>query len=170
MRKRLPKELAPETRQELERVIANAGLVATDLPLPTSGPIFVSANGTPLNMNNLLNRQILPTLDRCVCGKARREHASERHAFQANSAIPKWHGWHAFRRGLGTNLKRLGVDLKTIQDILRHAHITTTADIHVKEVSDNAVAAMELLEKQIEGELRKSVEDRGRACSAANLQ
>ena len=169
-RKRLAKELAPETRERLERVIANAEAVATDPPLPTTGPIFVSANGTPLNMNNLLNRQILPSLDRCVCGKARSQHAGERHAFKANSAIPKWHGWHAFRRGLGTNLKRLGVDLKTIQDILRHAHISTTADIYVKEVSENAVAAMELLEKRIEGELRSSVEDAGRAYSAANLQ
>ena len=62
------------------------------------------------------------------------------------------------------------MDLKTIQDTLRHAHIATTADIYVKEVSENAVAAMELLEKRIEGELRSSVDDAGRAYSAASLQ
>ena len=118
----------------------------------------MSSNGTPLNMNNLLNRQILPALDRCVCGKARSQHAHERHPFKADPATPKWHGWHAFRRGLGTNLKRLGVDLKTIQDILRHAHIATTADIYVKEVSENAVAAMQLLEKRVELELSSSYE------------
>ena len=169
-RKRLTKELAPETRDHLEHVIANAGAMAANPPLPKTGPIFVSARGTPLCMNNLLNRQILPALDRCVCGKARSQHARDRHPFKVDPATPKWHGWQAFRRGLGTNLKRLGVDLKTIQDILRHAHIPTTADIYVKEVSENAVAAMELLERRIEGELRSSVEDAGRSYSAASLQ
>ena len=38
----------------------------------------------------------------------------------------KWWGWHAFRRGLATNLHRLGVPDKTIQAILRHANISTT--------------------------------------------
>jgi hypothetical protein len=32
-----------------------------------------------------------------------------------------WYGWHAFRRGLATNLHRLGVSDKVIQQILRHA-------------------------------------------------
>lgn len=163
-RKRLATAI-PENRQTNEQIILDASAVVAD-PLPRTGPIFVSANGTPLNMNNLLNRQILPALDRCVCGKARKEHADEVHAFEANPAIPKWRGWHAFRRGLGTNLKRLGVDLKTIQDILRHAHIATTADIYVKEVSEDAVAAMQLLEKRIEGELGSV----GKTYSAVNLQ
>lgn len=107
-------------------------------------------------MNNLLNRQILPSLDRCVCGKARRQHVGEQHPFKVNPASPRWFGWHAFRRGLGTNLKRLGVDLKTIQDILRHAHISTTADIYVKEVPEDAVAAMQLLEKRVDLETQGS--------------
>lgn len=169
-RKRLAKELAPETREHLQQVIANAAAMAANPPLPKTGPIFASANGTPLNMNNLLNRQILPALDRCACGKARSQHAHERHAFKTDPATPKWHGWHAFRRGLGTNLKRLGVDLKTIQDILRHAHIATTADIYVKEVSENAVAAMGLLERRIESELHSDVDKGARAYSAASLQ
>jgi hypothetical protein len=32
-----------------------------------------------------------------------------------------WHGWHAFRRGLATNLHWLGVSDKVILQILRHA-------------------------------------------------
>lgn len=47
--KRLAKELAPETREELEQVIAKAAVMAANPTLPTTGPIFVSANGTPLN-------------------------------------------------------------------------------------------------------------------------
>lgn len=53
-------------------------------------------------------------------------------------------------------MKRLGVDLKTIQDILRHAHISTTADIYVKEVPEDAVAAMQLLEKRVDLETQGS--------------
>jgi integrase len=33
----------------------------------------------------------------------------------------RWRGWHAFRRGLGTNLSELGVDDGIIQTLLRHA-------------------------------------------------
>jgi hypothetical protein len=32
-----------------------------------------------------------------------------------------WYSWHAFRRGLGTNLNQLGVEPKDIQAILRHS-------------------------------------------------
>ena len=54
---------------------------------------------------------------------------------QANLA---WHGWHAFRRGLATNLHRLGVSDKVIQQILRHANVSTTMNIYVKTVSADA--------------------------------
>jgi len=131
--------LAPETRERLSEVVKAAEHLAKNPPVPTAGPIFVSRKGTPLNMNNVLNRQILPAL--------RKANLKDRNGAEL------WHGWHAFRRGLGTNLKRLGVDLKTIQEILRHAHIATTADIYVKEVSEQAVEAMKRLEKHFEAEL-----------------
>ena len=51
---------------------------------------------------------------------------------QANLA---WHCWHAFRRGLATNLDRRGVSDKLIQQILRHANVSTTMNIYVKTVS-----------------------------------
>ena len=57
-----------------------------------------------------------------------------------------WHGWHAFRRGLATNLHRLGVSDKVIQQILRHANVTTTMNIYVKTVSADAANAMKTLE------------------------
>jgi integrase len=116
---------------------------------PVAGPIFASVNGTPQNMNNLLNRGILPVLNRCaVCGEAEdSDHAG--HNYRRDGSLPEWHGFHAFRRGLGTNLKGLGVDLKTIQEILRHAHISTTADIYVKEVSADSVKAMLKFERKL---------------------
>jgi hypothetical protein len=59
-----------------------------------------------------------------------------------------WYGWHAFRRGLATNLHRLGVSDKVIQQILRHANVTTTINIYVKMVSQDAEEAMKRLESK----------------------
>ena len=67
-----------------------------------------------------------------------------RPAFEA--AKPPWYGWHAFRRGLATNLNRLGVPDKVIQQILRHANVTTTMNMYVKMVSQDATVAMKTLE------------------------
>ena len=63
-----------------------------------------------------------------------------RPAFKA-AKLP-WYGWHAFRRGLATNLNRLGVPDKVIQQILRHANVATTMNIYVKMVSQDATVAM----------------------------
>jgi len=49
------------------------------------------------------------------------------HDFKRDSSLPEWHGWHAGRRGLGSNLYRLGVPELVIQRILRHANVSTTA-------------------------------------------
>jgi integrase len=88
---------------------------------PEKGYVFRSSTGTPLNFANLANREIKPVL-----AKAELE----------------WHGWHAFRRGLATNLNRLGIADKTIQAILRHADLSTTMNSYVKSVSADTVAAM----------------------------
>ena len=65
-------------------------------------------------------------------------------AFEAAN-LP-WYGWHAFRRGLATNLNRLGVSDKAIQQILRHANVTTTMNIYVKMLSEDATLAMKTFE------------------------
>ncbi len=58
----------------------------------------------------------------------------------------EWHGWHAFRRGLATNLYRLGVPDKTIQSILRHSSVATTMNVYVKSVPQDAIDAIKRLE------------------------
>jgi integrase len=95
---------------------------------PTTGPIFRASNGKPLNLDNLVTRAIVPALE--------------------GTGIA-WHGWHAFRRGLATNLHRLGVDDKTIQAILRHSNLSTTMNIYVKSVSEAQVEAMQRLEEAL---------------------
>jgi hypothetical protein len=54
-----------------------------------------------------------------------------------------------FRRGLGTNLYRIGAPDKTIQAILRHSNVSTTLSFYVKPVAEDAQAAMQKLEKAV---------------------
>jgi integrase len=60
-----------------------------------------------------------------------------------------WHGWHAARRGLGSNLYRLGVPDIVIQRILRHANVSTTATYYIKTAADDVRNAMTKLENRI---------------------
>jgi integrase len=117
---------------------------------PSSGPMFPNELGRPSDLNNLLNRTILPILNRCeLCKKPELGHEGERHRYQRNSSVPEWRGWHAFRRGLATNLHRIGVDDKTIQLILRYANVVTTPNIYIKSVSKDGREGMARLEQQI---------------------
>jgi integrase len=65
-------------------------------------------------------------------------------------SFPEWHGWHAFRRGLATNLHALGVDDKTIQGILRHSNIGLTMNVYVKSVNESQVNAMDSLSEKLD--------------------
>jgi integrase len=58
-----------------------------------------------------------------------------------------WHGWHSFRRGVGTNLKELGVDDLTISRILRHEGVAVTQQHYIKRVEKPSTEAMKKLEK-----------------------
>jgi integrase len=117
---------------------------------PQSGPVFANSLGKPLCMNNLLGRVMLPSLNRCaLCGKSEKEHAKANHDYTRDARIPKWHGWHAARRGLGSNLYRLGVPEMVIQRILRHANVSTTAPYYIKTAADDVRVAMSKLESNI---------------------
>lgn len=81
--------------------------------------------GAPLNLANLARRVIVPKL---------------------KEAGIEWHGWHALRRGIATNLFRLKVPDLQIQSILRHANVATTR-IYIKPVVEDSQLAMAKLEK-----------------------
>ena len=49
--------------------------------------------------------------------------------------VDKVIGWHTFRHSLGTNLRFLGVDIKTAQELLRHANSRITLDLYSQAVS-----------------------------------
>jgi integrase len=59
-----------------------------------------------------------------------------------------WHGWHACRRGLATNLHALGVPDIVIQAILRHSNVSVTRESYIKRdgVDPQSQAAMKALE------------------------
>lgn len=117
---------------------------------PQSGPIFRNSLGRPLCLNNVLGRQILPALNRCAsCRKSEDDHRRADHEFERDARYPEWHGWHAARRGLGSNLYRLGVPDKVIQQILRHANVSTTMAYYVKGTADDVRKAMETLENNV---------------------
>ena len=117
---------------------------------PDKGPIFATGVGNPLALGSLVNRSILPALNRCeVCGKQATDHQGANHQFKRDPRIPEWHGWHAARRGLGSNLYRLGVPKIVIQRILRHANLSTTATYYIKTAAHDVKQAMERLENNI---------------------
>ena len=93
---------------------------------PQSGWIFESRNGKPLNLDNLATREIRPLL---------------------KAAGLRFYGWHAFRRGLATNLIALGVEPKTVQAILRHSNVLTTLNLYAKSIPEQSVHAMRNLEE-----------------------
>jgi integrase len=117
---------------------------------PLSGPIFANALGKPLALGSVVSRVILPTLNRCErCGKLEADHTVAGHEYKRDEQFPEWHGWHAARRGLGSNLYRLGVPIKVIQAILRHANPGTTSNYYIKTADDDVREAMIIFQNEI---------------------
>ena len=118
---------------------------------PTAGLVFPSGGKQPLDPNNVLGRTILPVLNRCAtCHQPKGEcDTKTAHRYERDSSLPEWHGWHAFRRGLATNLHDLGIDDKTIQAILRHSNVKTTQECYIKTMPKQTVEAMAKLNDKI---------------------
>lgn len=115
--------------------------------------MFPNGAGKPMDLNNLVNRVIVPSRTRCVhCRRGSAEHILADHNFNLDERLPKWYGWHAARRRLGTNLYRLGVPEKTIQGILRHANVSTAATYYIKTAAAAAQAATAKLETELIGQ------------------
>ena len=134
---------------------------------PVAGPIFANALGKPLALSSAANRVILPALNHCeACGKAESEHQKASHSYKRDTRIPEWHGWHAARRGLGSNLYRLGVPDMVIQRILRHANVSTTATYYIKTAAADIRNAMTRLENHISA----SAQEHGRTHDLTHAQ
>ena len=95
---------------------------------PLKGSIFANSLGRPLDLEALYRRQMQDLLKR---------------------AEIQWVGWHGFRRGLASNLNRLGVDDSVIQAILRHSTVSITQACYIKTARPDAVAAMRRLSEAL---------------------
>jgi len=98
-------------------------------PANAYGWIFPNSVGGALDLANIAERVIKPV-------------------FKANGL--DWKGWHAYRRGLATNLKKLGVPDTTIQAILRHESVSTTQRFYIKTAREDAMDAMKKFEEKLE--------------------
>jgi len=95
---------------------------------PTDGYIFRGDTGEPVIWENTARRHIVRTLA---------------------AAGLKWHGWHAFRRGLATKLYALGTPELTVKHILRHSTSDVTTKHYIKTDDTLSRKALERVEKEL---------------------
>jgi integrase len=113
---------------------------------PTHWMFQGERRGTSMNLPNLVRRVIVPLLTRCsICHTPKHLHEKIEHPFELDESIPKWKGWHCFRRSLASNLYALGVKPKVIQAILRHSDIATTLGFYVETSESESREALDKL-------------------------
>ena len=127
--------LEPKTRQSratvpvIQQLARRLDLHRRSSGNPANGLMFRGSARQPINLDALAAEVIGPEVMKAgVC----------------------WHGWHAFRRGLATNLHQLGVADKTIQRILRHSNVAVTQGCYIKTADPEVVSAMQQFERSIE--------------------
>jgi integrase len=69
-------------------------------------------------------------------------------------------GWHTLRHTFGTLMKANGEDIKTIQELLRHANYKVTMDVYTQAVTEVKRTAHSRVARQIMGE-KNGGEDEG---------
>jgi integrase len=97
-RSKAPVPLIPQLEALLERHREASGN-------PASGPIFANGAGKAFDLDSLYRRQMKDPL---------------------KAAEIEWEGWHGFRRGLATNLERIGVRESIAAMVLRHSNDRVT--------------------------------------------
>jgi integrase len=96
---------------------------------PAKGWVWPASRGKlPMDLNNLYRRHIQDSME---------------------VAKLTWHGWHAFRRGLASNLSALGVPDNVIQQILRHGDLSTTQRFYRKTRRPAVKNAMQKLSRKL---------------------
>ncbi len=69
-------------------------------------------------------------------------------------------GWHTFRHSFGTLLKANGEDVKTVQELLRHANSRITLDVYTQAVTSNKRAAQSKVVRMIVSNVGQKVEEK----------
>ena len=117
------------------QLAATLGKFRQSIGNPSKGPMFANSAGNPTDLNAMYYREM-----RVILQKAKLT----------------WVGWHGFRRGLASNLNRLGVDDSVIQAILRHSDVSVTQRCYIKTTRPDAIAAMRQLSAKLAESLKQS--------------
>ena len=120
-RSKAPVPLIPQLEAVLERHRALNGN-------PAAGPIFANGAGKALDLDSLYRREMKDRL---------------------TAVGVDWEGWHGFRRGLATNLERIGVRDSISAMVLRHTNDRVTRKHYIKPASIEAIAAMRTLSETL---------------------
>ena len=67
---------------------------------------------------------------------------------------------HTFRHSFGTLLKANGEDVKTVQELLRHANSRITLDVYTQAVNSNKRAAQSKVVRMIVSDVGQKVEEK----------
>lgn len=59
-----------------------------------------------------------------------------------SAGITKHIGWHTFRNNSGTVLKASGEDVKTVQELMRHANSRITLDLYTQATTPGKRSAL----------------------------
>jgi integrase len=125
----------PKTRASKKPVYVISSLAMildahhTSVHRPATGVMFHHGNGERMDMDKLAQRVIRPAVE---------------------SIGLQWYGWHGFRRGIASNLYKLGADDKTVQRVLRHTHPHVTKERYIKTFDLELIAAMKRLQATVE--------------------
>jgi integrase len=104
------------------RAVRKYKLVKSDGP---EDLVFQSVRtGAPMRDNNILTRHIKPA---------------------ARNVGLEFVNWRCLRTSYGTWLKKQGADMKDIQGQMRHAQISTTANIYVQDIPESRRRAVDRL-------------------------
>ncbi len=96
---------------------------------PKAGMIFHSGNERPISVDKVGRRVIRPAF--------------------VGTHLP-WYGWHAFRRGLASNLYALGAQDKVVQRILHHSKPHVIRERYIKVFDRTVLEAVEKVQARIE--------------------
>jgi hypothetical protein len=132
----------PKTEESIAPIPVNRALYEILSAVERSSEyILATPTGRPIDLHNLAARTIKPVLERCVvCEES--THKKTDHEFERDASLPKWKGYYALRRGIGTALADVDSPMAA-KSALHHANMATTTAHYVKSVDAAAIRGLD---------------------------
>ena len=117
-------------------------LATAEIEIPAFARAIPVAGGTVILLAGALRLRLRKSDDEGQAALlAGQSHEALYQASRTKAGINKNIGWHTFRHSFGTLLKANGEDVKTVQELLRHANSRITLDVYTQAVNSNKRAA-----------------------------